>query len=142
MVVEAAALEKAATAGDLTATALADALVREHGLPFRAAHEAVAALVSSDVDRTQPAAAAACLSRTLGREITPAVVAAALDPRASVEAAAFGGGPAAVSLAAQHDALAAALSDQRERAGRIIARDEAARQKLRAEINRILAEHE
>jgi argininosuccinate lyase len=140
MEVDVAAFERATEAGDITATALADALVRRHGIAFRAAHEAVAALVSSGVERTRPAAVAAYLQRALDRAIDPADVAVALDPRAAAAAAAFGGGPAAVSLARQHEALQGSLSDQRARIGRIAARDAAARQRLRAEIDRLLTE--
>ncbi|MBM3780000.1 MAG: argininosuccinate lyase, partial [Acidimicrobiia bacterium] len=49
--VDAGRLEAAAGSGDITATALADALVRSAGVAFRAAHEAVAGLVTADVDR-------------------------------------------------------------------------------------------
>lgn len=140
MEVDVAALERAARTGDITATALADALVRRHGIAFRAAHEAVAALVSSGVDRTRPAVVAAELQRVLDRPVDPADVAMALDPRAAAAAAAFGGGPAAVSLARQHDGLAASLSEQRGRLARITSRDAAARRRLRGEIDLLLGE--
>ena len=140
MEVNVAGLETAARAGDISATALADALVRSSGVPFRQAHDAVARLVSSDVDRTRAADVAEFLQHQLGRSVSPAAVAGALDPRAVVEAAVFGGGPGAASVARQHAGLLASLAGQRGRLDDRRARDTAAAQQLRAEVDRIVAE--
>lgn len=139
MKVDVARLEEAAQTGDITATALADLLVGQHGIPFRAAHDAVAKLMSSDIDRTRPGDVARFLQRVVDRAIDPVQI-ANLDPRSVVGAAAFGGGPAASSLAAQHDALQASLADQRRRVDARGATEAAAAARLRAEIDRILTE--
>lgn len=97
MQVDVAAMERAAQADDITATALADQLVRESHLPFREAHEKVARMVAEEK-------------------------AAALDPRSVVEAAKFGGGPGAdtrVSIAPHHARLDARRRNDAAAAARL-----------------------
>ena len=136
MEVDAAAMERAACANDITATALADLLVRKYGVPFRNAHDAVAVLVSSDVDRTNAEEVAAFLGGRAsrppgGRDGRPpldaADVAAALDPRASVD----------TSLPRQLDALQSSTAHRRRRLDDRRATEDKAAQQLREETDRI-----
>lgn len=121
-------MEQAARAGDITATALADVLVRKYGIAFRTAHDAVGKMVSSGVS----------LQESLGVPIDPADV--ALDPRTVVESAVAGGGPAPSSVARQLDALRASAVNHRRRIDVRRAKDAAAATLLRNEIDRILKE--
>lgn len=108
-------LQQSAHAGDTTATALADALVRGCQVPFRTAHEAVASLMMANVDRGDPAAVAGYLQHAVSRPVHPNAIAGALDPLAVVAGAAFGGGPAAPSLARQQAELESSLDAHRRR---------------------------
>jgi argininosuccinate lyase len=128
MDVDAEAMERAAREGDITATALADVLVRKYGIAFRAAHDAVAKMVSSG----------ASLQDILGIRIDPADV--VLDPRAVVEAAVAGGGPAPASLARQLDTLRTSAASHLQRIRERRAKESAAAERLRKESDRILAE--
>jgi argininosuccinate lyase len=151
METDTAAMERAARAGDITATALTDVLVRNYGVAFRTAHEAVSRLVSSGTDRTRPADVAAELRRILDADgaLRPddadsadgivADIAAALDPRAVVAAAVAGGGPAPSSLARQLDALQTSADGQRQRLNARKTTETAAAERLRKEVDRILA---
>jgi argininosuccinate lyase len=85
--------------GNTTTTALADALVRAHGIPFRSAHT----IVSRLVNRTQAdggAITADLVNEVSGTvleqplDVTPAFVDDALDPWAFVNARTIPGGPA------------------------------------------------
>jgi len=127
----------AARAGDITATALTDVLVRKCRVAFRTAHYAVSKLVSSDIPRASARDVAAYLQRILDVRIDASDVAAALDARAVVDAAAFGGGPAASSLARQLDALRASASTHRRRIDARRTTEAAAAERLRKEIDRI-----
>ena len=91
----------AARAGDghTTTTALADALVRDHGLPFRTAHGIVSRLVKETVSNGSPidaTAVSAVAAEVLGRPlpIDESWLTATLDPLRFVEARAIPGGPA------------------------------------------------
>jgi len=99
---------------DTTMTALADHLVARHGLAFRAAHDAVSALVAAKPDGAalSPAEAKAGLEVILGARagapaLDEAALAHALDPVRCAHAATGGGGPAPSAVCAQLDALAA-----------------------------------
>jgi argininosuccinate lyase len=138
--VDAAVMESAARAGDITATALADLLARKGGVAFRAAHDAVSRLVTSDTDRTRPAEVAAYLRRLLDVRLADADVAAALDPRKVVDAAMAGGGPAPSSLARQLETLHSSAAEQRRRIDARRAKEAAAAERLRNEIDRVLSE--
>jgi argininosuccinate lyase len=98
---------------DTTMTALADFLVARHGLAFRAAHDAVSALVARKADGTElsPAAAKAGLDEILRTSahapaLDEAELARVLDPDLCVRAASSGGGPAPDTVREQLDELA------------------------------------
>jgi argininosuccinate lyase len=116
-----AAMERAAGAGDITATALTDTLVRKAGIPFRAAHDAVARFVST------------------GAALPFAVDPADLDPRAVVTAATAGGGPAPSSLERQHEALQQSTAHHRERIASRRRIETAAAAQLRREVDRLVS---
>ena len=92
-------LAERAGQGHTTTTALADALVRERGMSFRAAHHVVSSLVRAST-RTGAAITAervsALATEEAGREITvdEAFVARVLDPWEMVRARDIPGGPA------------------------------------------------
>ncbi len=120
-------LASRAAEGHITTTALAEGLVREYGLPFRAAHT----VLSQSVNRSlaQGVAITADLlnevsARVLGQPVgvTAGFVKAALDPWAFVEARTIPGGPspAAVgsAIAEARDRLTgdeAAIAERRHR---------------------------
>jgi argininosuccinate lyase len=92
----------------ITMTALADHLVSRHGLAFRTAHEAVAALVSglpAGEDAKADSAKAELeniVYRLTGRRIElDEGMKAAFDPQACLAAASYGGGPAPDAVAEQ-----------------------------------------
>lgn len=97
-----------------TATALADLMVRDHDLSFRAAHHVVGAVVRNAMDQGVPAdridadmveaAAIDQLGKPLG--IDADAVRACLDPTANVDARRSAGGP---SPARVHEQVAEAL---------------------------------
>ncbi|HEX4422649.1 MAG TPA: argininosuccinate lyase [Kofleriaceae bacterium] len=93
---------------DTTMTALADFLVARHGLAFRAAHDAVSALVARKPDGAElsPADVQAGLADLIGARLDAAELAGVLEPERCVRAARFGGGPAPDAVRAQLDALA------------------------------------
>lgn len=88
-------MARRATEAGMTTTALADALVRDHGLPFRSAHT----IVSRAVDQGGPITAAvvnAIGTEVLGHslDVDDAFVAAALDVHHFIGARTHPGGPA------------------------------------------------
>jgi argininosuccinate lyase len=94
-----ALLAERAGDGYTTTTALADALARERGMPFRAAHHAVSALVRASVRTGEPIVAAEVAlvaSREEGRdiEIDDSFVERVLDPWVMVRERGIVGGPA------------------------------------------------
>lgn len=115
-----------------TMTAVADLLVREHGVPFRTAHDAVGRLVARYPDASPGEPPAAELAAALAEEVEavggerPEIPAAALeralDPVDCLEAAAYGGGPAprvveqeVAELRRRLDAVTATQAARRER---------------------------
>ncbi len=85
--------------GHITTTALADALVKERGMPFRAAHHVVSRLVKESASSSEEITAArvtAVATEEAGREIDvdDAFVSRSLDPWEMVHARALAGGPA------------------------------------------------
>jgi len=127
-------LARRAAEGYTTTTALAEGLVREYGLPFRAAHT----VLSRSVNRSlaEGVAISAALLNAVSAEVleepvgvSDAFVARALDPWAFVEARAIPGGPAPV-------AVEAAISEARGR----LAGDEAAIAELRHRVMQATAD--
>ena len=120
-------LASRAAEGHITTTALAEGLVREYGLPFRAAHT----VLSQSVNRSlaQGVAITADLLNEIRTEVlgesvgvTAGFVKAALDPWAFVEARTIPGGPAPATVEAaiarardRHAADEAAISERRHR---------------------------
>lgn len=91
-------LARRAGEGHTTTTALADALVREFGMPFRAAHHVVSALVRASARTGDPITAAQVAllaSEEAGREIDvdDAFVERARDPWNMVRSRGIPGGP-------------------------------------------------
>ncbi|HEV2073898.1 MAG TPA: argininosuccinate lyase [Thermomicrobiales bacterium] len=92
-------MEQRAAEGNTTTTALADALVQEHGIPFRGAHTIVSRIVSRTMSDDVPITAELVnevSSEVLGRslDVTQEFVANALDPWAFVNARTIPGGSA------------------------------------------------
>jgi len=92
-------LESRAALGWTTLTEFADTLVRDHGVPFRTAHQIAAALVGAR--QADPAAPLSSLVATASREVlgsaielSEAVLAVTLSPRHFVEIRQTSGGPA------------------------------------------------
>ena len=92
--------------GHMTTTALADALVQQHGLAFRSAHSIVSALVNRSV--AEDKSIDATMVRDVGKDVlgidvnvSEEFVSTALDPRAFVAARTIYGGcaPAATGTA-------------------------------------------
>jgi argininosuccinate lyase len=117
-------LETAAGEGFSTATGVADALAMA-GLPFRTAHEVVAAAAEREDGTpdlaTLDASAEDVLDASLFEYVSRSDVEKALDPVASVESRDSAGGPAPAAVAAQLDEASAdldshrsALADRRE----------------------------
>ena len=119
----------AAGEGFSTATGVADQLAMA-GVPFRTAHSIVATAAETGGDLA--AIEAACedvLGEPLESVVEPAVIEAALDPRASVESRDSVGGPAADAVADQLEAAEeAARADRREVARREEALEQAERE--------------
>lgn len=88
-------MRRRAVEGFTTATALADRLVLEAGIPFRRAHHRVGEAVREALERGEPLEAAA--GRLLAEHGLEAQ-AAWTDPDAVAAAAAYGGGPARASV--------------------------------------------
>jgi argininosuccinate lyase len=118
-------LESAAGEGFSTATGVADALAMA-GLPFRTAHEVVAAAAERSGEETPDlatldASAEDVLDASLFEYVSRSDVEQALDPVASVESRDSVGGPAPAAVAAQLDeastdldAHRSALAERRE----------------------------
>jgi argininosuccinate lyase len=90
--------------GFSTATDLADALVRDYGLPFRTAHRIVGRAVrhgSLDLDTLEAAAREAAGISVLEMGLTQEKIDTVLDPRHAVAARKIIGGPAPETAAAQ-----------------------------------------
>ncbi|ELZ30865.1 argininosuccinate lyase [Halogeometricum pallidum JCM 14848] len=111
-------LESAAGEGFSTATGVADALAMA-GLPFRTAHEVVAAAAERGGDGTPDlatldASAEDVLDASLFEYVSRSDVEQALDPVASVESRDSAGGPAPAAVAAQLDEASTDLDSHRE----------------------------
>jgi argininosuccinate lyase len=125
--------------GHTTTTALADALVRERGLPFRVAHHVVSRLVTAATRHGEAITAArvsAVAAEEAGRDVAvdDAFVEWALDPWEMVRARGIAGGPAPAATrgaaarsrdllerdrsaaAERRERLEAAIADRRRRA--------------------------
>ncbi len=104
-------LAERAGSGYTTTTALADGLVRDHGLPFRTAHTIVSRLVDEHPGEMDAAAVSRVSGQVLDRAlaIDAAWLQATLDPRRFIEARALPGGPApsatSAAIAAAQDRL-------------------------------------
>lgn len=110
--VDVALLAARAGEGNTTATAVADGLMQDFGLPFRSAHHVLSRLVSEGGEITSERIAATA-SEVAGREIAidPDWASRKLDPWAFIEARTLPGGPApsetARAIAAARERLAA-----------------------------------
>ena len=97
--------------GNTTATAVADGLVQDFGLPFRSAHHVLSTLVSEGGEITSEriaATATAIAGRTIA--VDPAWAASKLDPWAFVNARTLPGGPAPAETSRAIDAARAQLA--------------------------------
>jgi argininosuccinate lyase len=109
-----------AAASDTCMTAVTDALVAEHGLAFRTAHEIVGRAIREGAG-VAPEPLHVRIERGLAeatgatRAVAGRVLVQALDPDACVRAAEHGGGPGPDSVRAQLDAIAARLDALRDR---------------------------
>ena len=129
--------------GHVTTTALADMLVKERGMPFRAAHHVVSSLVRASLRTGVPITAGQvtlAASKEAGRQIDvdAAFVERALDPWAMVQDRTIPGGPAPeatrdaasrsrallerdrAAASARRERLKAAIAARRERADALI----------------------
>jgi argininosuccinate lyase len=102
MSVDEGAMKEAANSGFLWATDLADLLVSEHGLPFRAAHSIVAEVAKNWTgkrDSSQIAQDVEEASKKLGKplEIDAESISRAMDSRNSIKRRMVCGGPSPVS---------------------------------------------
>lgn len=94
-----ATMEERAAEGNMTTTALADALVREHDVPFRSAHTIVSKIVNRMMTDHVPITAG-LVNEISGEvlesplDVTAECVAEALDPWAFVNVRTIPGGPA------------------------------------------------
>jgi argininosuccinate lyase len=138
-------LRRQAGEGFMTATELADTLVRTAGLPFRTAHKIVAGMVQSAVaagipssqltlDRLQASA-----RQVLGRELAfdEAQFEQALDPAHFVAVRTGTGGVAAVATAAVLETLDYGLEKDRHELAAIHARQDATAAMLRTAIEEV-----
>ncbi len=129
LVVDEARMHRAVVENYSLATELADYLAREHGLPYRACYTAVGQVVDAAIGEgralheVNPGVLSAAVEAESGRrtDLTPAELAAVLDPVACIERRQHIGGaapgPMAALLAARHEAVAerrAAVADRRE----------------------------
>jgi argininosuccinate lyase len=132
---DASSLERRAGEGWITVTELADTLVREHGLPFAAAHEVARRVVEARAMDPGAALSAVVADATAGLPGGPvrcdeAGLEASLSPRRFVEARKTHGGPAPVETARALAVSRSALGDDREWAGAVRERFASARAEL------------
>jgi len=121
-------LARRAHEGNAATTGLAEALVRDHGLPWRSAHHVLSASVSQALAANVPITAE-LVNRASGEvlgtplAVTEAEVATALDPWAFVEGRTLPGGPAPATVGpaieSARDRLAASSEAIAARRGRI-----------------------
>jgi len=135
-----------AATGDITATALADTIVRETGLSFRLAHDAVSEIVAAATGSAAPEEITEKLERSLkarsGKRVKLGVdtIRTVLDPLTALQQMSFGGGPAETAVEQQIDGLRATASSHRQRVTGHRAAQAAAAERLRAEVQRIRKE--
>ena len=131
----------------IAATELADVMVREAGIPFRAAHQIVGSLVRKAIDEglgldEVPMEMIQEVSQEIiGRELdlTEMDVRDAADPRINVERRKSTGGPSPVEVERMiADRLAGRVDGKNRRVQRL-ERYEAAKAQVEKEINRLLA---
>ncbi|SFR32677.1 argininosuccinate lyase [Halogeometricum limi] len=132
-------LESAAADGFSTATGVADALAMA-GLPFRTAHEVVAAAAERAGDGTPDlatldASAEDVLDASLFEYVSRADVERALDPVDSVASRDSAGGPAPAAVAAQLDEATAELDAHRTALAERRDALDAAAEELTTEVN-------
>jgi argininosuccinate lyase len=130
-----------------TATALADLMVRDHDLSFRAAHHVVGAVVREAIDRAVPAdridvdmvesAAIEQLGKPLG--ISADAVRACLDPVGNVGARISSGGPSPATLRAHVSAARVRLDEAKTTLNGWRARIDEARAELQSATNQVAA---
>src|SRR5262249_44779379 len=116
-----ARMRERATFGSVTITELADTLVREHGVPFKAAHAIASRLARSSGATARPTDELAAASREVtGREIrlTNEELARVLSPEYFVAVRRTWGGPAADVTAAAIAASRRKLADDTVDVGR------------------------
>jgi argininosuccinate lyase len=138
-------LRQQAGEGFMTATELADTLVRTTGLPFRTVHKIVAGMVQGAVQAGIPSSQLtldrlqASARRVLGRELAfdEAQLEEALDPAHFVAVRTGAGGVAAVATAAVLDTLDDGLKKDRHELDAIHARRDAAAAMLRTAIEEV-----
>ncbi|ADQ65782.1 argininosuccinate lyase [Halogeometricum borinquense DSM 11551] len=130
-------LESAAGDGFSTATGVADALAMA-GLPFRTAHEVVAAAAERAEGTpdlaTLDASAEEVLDASLFEYVSRADVQQTLDPTHSVESRDSTGGPAPAAVTAQLDEATVELNDHRTELNTRTDALESATEKLAAEV--------
>ena len=115
---DAASLERRAAEGWITITELADALVRDHGLSFSAAHGVARRVVEARAEDPAASLAATVAEATAGLPGGPircdeATLQASLSPRHFVEVRRTHGGPAPEEAARAVGAARAALDSDR-----------------------------
>jgi argininosuccinate lyase len=131
------------------ATDVAGMLVREHDLPWRAAHQIVGILVRRAVEAgIGPDAVPASLVAEIAGEylgvpvaVDPAHLAEALDPERAVARRSLAGGPAPDAVRASLDRLESALTRSIDRRAGLQDQDEQGARSLESAIDAILAAH-
>jgi argininosuccinate lyase len=149
LTIDRAAMARATWQSWAQATDVAGMLVREHGLPWRAAHQIVGILVRRCVEAgIGPDAVPANMVGDIAGEYTGAPVrvdaaelAEALDPERAVARRSLAGGPAPEAVSATLDRLESALSGSIAAVRRVRDRDDAGARDLEAAIDAILAAH-
>jgi argininosuccinate lyase len=123
--------------GWITVTELADALAREHGLPFREGHEIASQLIRSA--RTAPELPLSMALREVSRSVTgkeivydEASLADVLSPRHFIEVRKTYGGPAPSETASAIAASEALLKEDADAAAKLRGKVVAAHQELQA----------
>ena len=125
-----------------TASALADELVRTHGLSFRAAHEVVARFVAAhEAAGTAEGTVRPDLAEPPLREYSAEKIADILDTREFVEARASAGGTASVRRAELAAEAAEDLRSHRQSVEALIGAIEQARATLLRDAHALVAEH-
>jgi argininosuccinate lyase len=131
----------------IAATELADVIVREAGIPFRAAHQIVGSLVRKAIDEglgldEVPMEMIQEVSHEIhGRELdlTEKDVRDAADPRINIERRKSTGGPAPVEVGRMIEDRLDGLVDAKKRRVQRLERYEATKAKVEKEINELLA---